>query len=105
MTTKKQKCGPKPGPNGKRVHLWGHGPRVDPATKLELDLWRDCYGVPYGRAIDWLLKHARTHPGFRIPTKGRKTYRQVPKVEPIPAPQSVSEVQIHTSTPESGQNA
>jgi hypothetical protein len=65
--------------NAKRVPLWGHGPKVDPATKKEMEMWRDFYGVPFGRAIDAMLMHARSHAGFRIPTKGRKTYRQVPR--------------------------
>lgn len=84
--TSRKRPGPKPGPNGHRVPLWGHGPKVDPETKLELDLWRDAYGIPYGRAIDRLLAHARAHPGFRIPTGGRKTYRQIPLAKPVPLP-------------------
>lgn len=66
-------------PKAKRIPLWGHGPKVDPATKLELELWRDVYGVPFGRAIDALLAHARKHPQFAIPAKGKRTYRQIPR--------------------------
>lgn len=129
---KGQKSGPKVGPNGPRVHLWGHGPRVDPATKLELELWRDFYGVPFGRAIDALLQHARNNPSFRIPARGRKTYRQLGKSEQIPhmgsknmdskdskdskdmdsknmdskeSPQNGLSGPTHTDTPETPQNA
>ena len=113
---KGQKSGPKVGPNGPRVHLWGHGPRVDPSTKLELELWRDFYGVPFGRAIDALLQHARNNPSFRIPARGRKTYRQLGKSEQIPhkdsknmgskeSPQNGLSGPTHTDTPETPQNA
>ena len=76
----KAKPGPKTGPLGPRVGLWWRGPAVDPETKTTFELWRDMYGVPYGRIIDAMLSHVKEDPNFRIPTRGRKTYRQKPKL-------------------------
>lgn len=55
---------------------------MDPETKAVFELWRDMYGVPYGRIIDAMLAHVKKDPNFRIPTRGRKTYRQKPRVNP-----------------------
>lgn len=61
----KGKTGPKTGPNGPRVRL-DRGEWLDPETKRHLLLWRDIYGLPIGRAIDDLFKHAIKSQSFRL---------------------------------------
>lgn len=66
------KRGPKT-PDGKRLPLCKRGPKLAPRTIHHLDLWRNFYGLPYGRAIDCLMNFALDNPiTFRLSLKGAR---------------------------------
>ena len=50
-----------------RSTLW-----VNADTKAILQLWRACYGIPYGRCLDSLVEYARLKADFRLPLAGKR---------------------------------
>jgi hypothetical protein len=75
--TKHKRRGPKPEDGVPRVRL-GHkrGPFVAKATELCIEAWRSTYGLPLGRIIDQLVRHAHLHPGFKLEVKQPKPRAQ-----------------------------